>query len=180
MGIIQGTGTEFNQTEESLTSQMLSELKKNNNELITANILSRLNTTLRHPNYIPSIADVVPSTSTLQNPFDVFDAVIGGTYGSRLSGVSLAVDSVFQTNYHWQLQVDGITNPNPSFMPFDPTVNTFDLVPQGEFYLVKPGSGIHIKSYNHNTSNTTDGVISIYIAIDMLNQEESNALFNKS
>ena len=173
MGIISNIGTDFNKTEDINSQDILQELK-------ISNILARISSILKHPNYIPSIANIASSTSTLQNPITLFDTPIGSNYGAVLASVSLSADTVFQSDYYWQLSVSGITNPNPPFMPFDPTVNTFDLIPAGVFFLLKPGSAVKIKAYNHNTANITDGLLSIYVVVDILTQNESEVLFNNN
>lgn len=141
--------------------------------------LMSFGSTLKRPNYLSKIAVSVPSASTLQEPFTVFDTPVGGGNGARLSSLSLSIDQTFQNYYYWQLSIDSVTAPNPPFMPFDPNVSVFDIVSAGNFYLLKPGSSIQIKAYNNDASNTADGIISVYVAIDMLTYKEYNSLFGR-
>ena len=128
------------------------------------------NTVMLKPTYLPLIGQSIPASSSVSNPYTVLSTQLAGSYGARLASVSIAVDSVFQTNFYWRVIVDGVVDPNIPFQPFDPTVNVFDLVPSGTFFLLKPGAGIHIQAYNNNSGNTTNGIMSIYIALDLLDQ----------
>jgi len=168
MGIVLSQTPEF--------ADMIDELKDEITILKQIKTIFNTNTLLRHPMYIVTTAVDVPASSTLQNPKTILDTAIAGSYGARLASVSIAVDAIFQANYYWKLVVDGITSPTQPFIPFDPTVNTFDLIPSGTFYLLKPGAGIHFYAYNA-TGTTNDGHASIYVSADLIdNQNEYNIL----
>ena len=157
-------------------ADLVDELKDEITLLKQLKTIFNANTLLRHPMYIVTTAVDVPASSTLQNPKTILDTAIAGSYGARLASVSIAVDAVFQANYYWKLVVDGVTSPTQPFIPFDPTVNTFDLIPSGTFYLLKPGAGIHFYAYNA-TGTTNDGHASIYVSADLIdNQNEYNIL----
>lgn len=123
-----------------------------------------------------AIAISVPNTSVSTSPFTVYSATIGGQWGARLATGSIAVDSIFQTNYNWNFVLTGATSTNNTFQPFDPTVNTFDIVPNGKFIIVKPGTRLTIQAYN-NTSTTSDGIMSVYVVADLLKQDEAGLIF---
>ena len=166
--------------EEPALLDIVDELKDTVTYLKQLKTILNTNTLLRHPMYIITTAVDVPASSNLQNPFAVLPkTTIAGSYGARLASVSIAVDAVFQANYYWKLIVDGVTNPAAPFVPFDPTVNTFDLIPSGTFYLLKPGAAITLLAYNA-TGTTNDGHASIYISADMIDtQEEYDILSGK-
>jgi len=168
MGIV---GTEIPEM-----ADMVDELKDEIELLKQLKTIFNTNTMLRHPMYLVTTAVDVPASSTLQNPKAILDTAVAGSYGARLASVSIAVDSIFQANYYWKLVVDGVTSPTQPFIPYDPTVNTFDLIPSGTFYLLKPGAGIHFYAYNA-TGTTSDGHASIYVSADLIdNQNEYNIL----
>jgi hypothetical protein len=123
------------------------------------------------------IAVDVPQASTLAAPFTVYEKAVGSSGGgSLLASVSIAVDSVFQTDYYWSLFIDGVTGPAGStFEPFDPTVNTFEAVPSARSYLLDPGAKVKITAYNHGNV-AHDGTISVYIAAGTLSAEERKIL----
>jgi len=157
-------------------ADMVDELKDEITLLKQIKLIFNTNTLLRHPMYLVTTAVDVPASSTLQNPATILNTSVAGSYGARLASVSIAVDSIFQANYYWKLVVDGVTSPAQPFVPFDPTVNTFDLIPAGTFYLLKPGAGIHFYAYNE-TGTTSDGHASIYVSADLIdNQNEYNIL----
>ena len=157
-------------------ADMVDELKDEITLLKQIKTIFNANTLLRHPMYIVTTAVDIPASSTLQQPTKILDTSIAGSYGARLASVSIAVDSIFQANYYWKLVIDGVTSPTQPFIPFDPTVNTFDLIPAGTFYLLKPGAGIHLYAYNA-TGTTNDGHASIYVSADLIdNQNEYNIL----
>jgi len=157
-------------------ADMVDELKDEITLLKQIKLIFNTNTLLRHPMYLVTTAVDVPASSTLQNPATILNTSVAGSYGARLASVSIAVDSIFQANYYWKLVVDGVTSPAQPFVPFDPTVNTFDLIPAGTFYLLKPGAGIHFYAYNE-TGTTSDGNASIYVSADLIdNQNEYNIL----
>jgi len=168
MGIVLSQTPEF--------ADMVDELKDEIELLKQIKLIFNTNTLLRHPMYLVTTAVDVPASSTLQNPKAILDTAVAGSYGARLASVSIAVDAVFQANYYWKLVVDGVTSPTQPFIPFDPTVNTFDLIPAGTFYLLKPGAGVHFYAYNA-TGITSDGHASIYVSADLIdNQNEYNIL----
>jgi len=157
-------------------ADMVDELKDEITLLKQIKLIFNTNTLLRHPMYLVTTAVDVSALSTLQSPATLLDTAVAGSYGARLASVSIAVDAVFQANYYWKLVVDGVTSPTQPFIPFDPTVNTFDLIPSGTFYLLKPGAGIHFYAYNA-TGTTSDGHASIYVSADLIdNQNEYNIL----
>lgn len=123
------------------------------------------------------IAVSVPATSTNSSqPFTVYQNSIGGTYGCRLASVSIAVDAVFQTNFFWADFITGVTQPNPPLGPFDPTVNTFDEVPSGKFFVLKPGASIKITAINNVSTNLTNGIMSVNVVYDLITEGEYNLL----
>jgi len=168
MGIVLSQTPEF--------ADMVDELKDEITLLKQIKLIFNTNTLLRHPMYLVTTAVDVPAGSTLQSPATILNTAVAGSYGARLASVSIAVDAIFQANYYWKLVVDGVTSPTQPFIPFDPTVNTFDLIPSGTFYLLKPGAGVHFYAYNA-TGTTSDGHASIYVSADLIdNQDEYNIL----
>jgi hypothetical protein len=130
------------------------------------------------PFFDREIATEVPYTvQSAATPFKVYDFPVGGSNGALLSSVSIAVDSVFQTNYLWTLFIDGVTGPTGNqFESFDPTVNTFEAVPASKTYLLKPQAHVQIKAYNANSGNNNNGIISVFVVAGMLNPAEAAVL----
>lgn len=133
--------------------------------------------TMTQPTQAPQIATVVPYTNnSALNAFTVFSQPIAGSYGARLASVSVAVDAVFQSNFKWLLQVASVTSAGISYQSFDPTVNTFEDVPSGTFFLVGPGSTVVIKAFNNNPSNTNNGIMSVNLTYDQLSATQASAI----
>lgn len=133
------------------------------------------NSAMSEPVEVPSIANSVPSSATKDDPAVVFNETISGSYGARLASISVAVDAVFQTNYKWLLSILNTGYPSQTWQSFDPTVNTFEEVPSGKYFIVKAGTTIQIKAYN-NTGTSSDGIMSVYLVYDQLTSSEAAIL----
>lgn len=144
-------------------------------QLVAALLFSNI---LTSPRNDPQLAKAAIHTyNSQQTPQTIYGPnTLGGQYGALLASVSLSVDAVFQTNYKWQLIITGVTNPNPPFQSYDPTVNTFDDVPTAKFYYLKPGANLQINVFNSVSTNTTDGIMSIFPVWNQLTQTQYNVI----
>lgn len=142
-------------------------------------LITKVNgTLLKTPNNDKSIDVIVPYTyNTASAPFTVYNRrSVAGPYGARLASVSLSVDAVFQANYYWKSKIDSVTPSGVNFVPWDSTVNTFEEVPTGNPFLLRPGSGIAITAYNAVSTNTNDGIMSVSVVSSDLTEDEWNAV----
>lgn len=133
---------------------------------------------LTNPQNDPALAlSALHTYTSQQTPQTIYGpTTIGGQYGALLASISISVDAVFQTNYKWQLIITGVTSPNPPFQDYDPTVNTFDDVPNGKFYYVKPGANVQINVFNSVSTNTTDGIMSVFTVWNALTAAQANVI----
>jgi hypothetical protein len=145
-----------------------------------ANTLSRSirrSTEIDQPFIDKKLEVSVPSTSTLQSPFNVYGpTTIGGQWGARIATISLAVDAVFQTNYYWRFIISGATGTYNDFGPFDSNINTFDIVPMGKFINVKAGANLTVQAYNQ-TGTANNAIMSVYTVADHLTQKQAASTF---
>lgn len=130
-------------------------------------------------NVVPFIKQKVPllPTSTIQEPTIVFNAPVSFNYGSKLVSISIAYDSVAQTNYYWKYEIDGVQT-SSEFQPFDPTVDVVSVVPTGWAYLLNPGAAVKIKAYNA-TGTTSTGYMSVFVSTSQLSKNEYDIYFGK-
>ena len=133
---------------------------------------------LKNPNNDKDIDVEVPATGyPSASPFVVYNRrAVAGPYGARLASVSYSVDAIFQSNFYWKSKIDGITTPSATFQPWDSTVSTFEEVPTGNPFLLKPGAGIAIYAYNANSSNTSNGIMSVSVVAADLTEDEYEAV----
>ena len=131
--------------------------------------------TIRDPKFAVSVS----ASTTAQAPQVIYQRTVGGPHGAIVRSVSVSVDAVFQTNFYWQSVISGTDQGDSTpFQPFDPTVNVFDAVPQQGGYRgqqgipVAPGAQIKISAYNHNSGNSTNGIMSVYVVFDQITQPE--------
>jgi hypothetical protein len=148
----------------------MNDIGLSNDDLIALIEAVRSNSDMKIPFVDRSIGNTVPYTYAGQAaPYTVYDFPIGSDSGARLASVSISVDAIFQANYYWSLFIDGVTGPTgKNYEPFDPTVNTFEAVPASKFYILRPGARVQIKAYNAVSGNTKDGIISVFVAADLL------------
>ena len=116
----------------------------------------------------PAYQNVPYTSNSLESPFTVYSNNVAGDNGARLASVSISVDAVFQSGFQNNLFIDGVTGVNgKTFLPFDPTVSTFEQVPQGEFMYLKPGASVLIQAY-YTGSGSTNGSMSVSVVSDQL------------
>ena len=103
----------------------------------------------------------IPYTATATSPFLVFETK-SGVNGSYLVSLSLAYDtSNTAVNYLFLFSFDGIDIENNNYSQLSTQAGVFDFVPTGVFFQLPANSYLRIYAYNSNSSNTTNGNISI-------------------
>jgi hypothetical protein len=139
--------------------------------ILAQSILGR--STLLHPTDDPVIDVSVPTTATVANPFTVYSKPVSYGNGALLASVSISTDAIFQANYDWTLNIDGVSGPQgKSQIPFDPTVNTFEAVPSARTFYLKPGAAVTITASN-STGTSSTGIMSVYVVTDQLTEYEA-------